>query len=341
MKLKTKWTYQYRKNLREPMISADYYLEGENLYFALDLGLSAFDSVLLELNLKTQQARTIYEEKHVVRTAGIHEDGKIYFTSFRGMAYCLNLDGSICWATKISSSNPSSKITLDGDRFYVSDHSIFCLDKHTGKILWKNEIFNQKVNCNILCDDQYLYCGELGGRVFCLDKFTGEARWVRGKNEWINNIAFLAPDRLLVNHCHGRFYIVDAKSGDLINILKAKGYLYTPPVFEKHRMYIGAGNDVIHSTAGNMTCYEFISPDVFKTVFSVSVAGSVTTKAVIDGDRLFFAAEDNYLYCVDKNTGDELMPRKKTKGICRNIIVDGNELIVLSDKGQIECFEIK
>ena len=104
MKLKTKWTYQYRKNLREPMISADYYLEGENLYFALDLGLSAFDSVLLELNLKTQQARTIYEEKHVVRTAGIHEDGKIYFTSFRGMAYCLNLDGSICWATKISSS---------------------------------------------------------------------------------------------------------------------------------------------------------------------------------------------------------------------------------------------
>ena len=80
---------------------------------------------------------------------------------------------------------------------------------------------------------------------------------------------------------------------------------------------------------------------MFKTVFSVSVAGSVTTKAVIDGDRLFFAAEDNYLYCVDKKTGDELMPRKKTKGICRNIIVDGNELIVLSDKGQIECFEIK
>ena len=34
------------------------------------------------------------------------------------------------------------------------------------------------------------------------------------------------------------------------------------------------------------------------------------------------------------------MPKKKTKGICRNIVVYGKELFLLSDKGQVECLEI-
>lgn len=60
--------------------------------------------------------------------------------------------------------------------------------------------------------------------------------------------------------------------------------------------------------------------------------------AMVSND--YYMAEDNYLYCVDKNTGEELMPKKKTKGVCRNIIVCEETLILLSDKGQVECFEI-
>lgn len=105
-------------------------------------------------------------------------------------------------------------------------------------------------------------------------------------------------------------------------------------------MYIGDADAVINSKSGNMTCYEWTSQNDFKEIFSVNVGGGVSTKVVIDRDSLFFAAEDNYLYCVDKNTGEERMPKKKTKGICRNIIVCEEQLILLSDKGQVECFEI-
>ena len=34
------------------------------------------------------------------------------------------------------------------------------------------------------------------------------------------------------------------------------------------------------------------------------------------------------------------MAKKKTKGICRDIIVREDEVIVLSDKGQVEVFAI-
>ncbi len=138
----------------------------------------------------------------------------------------------------------------------------------------------------------------------------------------------------------GKFYILDSQKGELLYEREAKGKLYNEAVFEKDRMYIGDADAVIDARAGNMTCYEITSDNALTEIFSVNVGGGVSTKAVIDGDRLFFAAEDNYLYCVDKNTGEERMPKKKTKGICRNIVVHGNELFLLSDKGQVECLEM-
>ena len=340
MKLKTKWTYNYKKGLKGPMVSNDYFMEGDNIYFTLSLGLSTFDSVLLELKVKTQEVRVVFEENHVVRTAGIHENGKIYLTTFKGKAYCVNLDGSVCWGTELCPKNASFKMALDGDRFYVSDFAVFCLDKNTGEILWKNETCQKKNNCNIVYNDNYIYGGELGGSVFCLDKFSGEVRWTYGKDEWISNVALLDDSRMLAAHIHGKFYILDSQKGELICAREAKGKLYNEMVFEQNRMYVGDADAVIDSKAGNMTCYEMTSDHDFAEIFSVNVGGGVSTRAVIDGDRLFFAAEDNYLYCVDKNTGGELMPKKKTKGICRNIVVYGKELFLLSDKGQVECLEI-
>ena len=340
MKLKSRWTYNYKKGMQGPMVSHDYHLDGDKLYFSLSMGLSAFDSVLLELDLKTQEARTVFEEKHVMRTSGIHENGKIYLTSLKGMAYCVKTDGSICWSTNLGSTNASFKMALDEDRFYVSDYSVFGIDKNTGEILWKNDICKEKSNCNILVDDNYIYGGESGGHVFCIDKFTGDICWTYGTEEWISNVEFWDNSRLLVNHAHGKFYILDAQSGNLIDTKQAKGYLYTAPVLENNRMYIGDADAVINSKSGNMTCYEWTSQNDLKELFSVNTTGGVSTKAVIDGDRIFFAAEDNYLYCVDKNTGEECMPKKKTQGICRNIIVCENELILLSDKGQVQSYEI-
>lgn len=130
----------------------------------------------------------------------------------------------------------------------------------------------------------------------------------------------------------GEFYILDSQKGELLYEREAKGKLYNEAVFEKDRMYISDADAVIDARAGNI--------NALTEIFSVNAGGGVSTKAVIDGDRLFFAAEDNYLYCVDKNTGEERMPKKKTKGICRNIVVYGNELFLLSDKGQVECLEM-
>ena len=339
MKIKSKWTYCYRKGLQAAMVSNNHHIIGDKLYFTLSYGRCPWYGLILELDLLTQACRTVFEENHIIGRLGLYEEERFYFTSFRGVTLCVGLNGSLLWETKIGNGNPSPKILIDGERLYVSNNSLFCLNKNTGEILWTNKDYNQKNNCNLFCNDDYIYSGEQGGKIYCINKLTGDTCWDYGKKEWISNCMMLENGHLMLNHIHGKFIFLDSDKGKLINIVKAKGYLYREPIFDNGKMYIGDANDVINSTAGTMTCYK-MTGDKMKKVFSVTVGGGISTEAVIRGDRLFFAAEDSYLYCINKNTGEELMTRKKTKGVCRNIIAGKEELIVLSDKGQVECFTI-
>lgn len=341
MKLKSKWIYTYAKGLKEPMISHDYHIEDNYLYFALCIGTMLLKSVLIKLNLDLQEGMAILEEEHILRTAGLPEVDRMYLTSMKGMAYCLDFEGNKLWETTIGKKNASFKIAMDDERLYVSNYSIYCLNKENGDILWINETFSQKVNCNIIYDEQHIYCGELGGKVFCLDKFTGKTIWSYGNEEWITNIEKIDESRLLVSHCHGWFYILNAKTGELLAKIMANGKLYTSPVIEGNRIYVGDQDDVSKATSGNVTCYELTAQNELKEIYKLSVnGGGISTKTIIDEQRLFFASDDGYLYCIDKESGVELMTRKKCKGTCRNIIVNENEIILLSDKGQVECFEL-
>ena len=338
MKLQSQWTYCYKKGLRGAKVSKDHYLDGDKLFFVLQYGDFPWTSLILQLDLNTQECKTVYEEKHIVGRLGICDNDRFFFTSMRARVFCVAKDGTLVWETVLQKGNPSTEITMDGDRIFVSHHGVYSLDKNTGEILWFNDDYDQKTRCNLLNLEKGIVCGA-SGELFCLDKNSGESIWEVGEEFGINQCIQLENGHLLADHSHESFIIVDPNEGKLIKTIPSKGYLYGEPVLQDGKLYIGDGNDVMDSTSGHMSCYE-VSGDDLKEVFSHPTSGAVSTSAVISGDRLFFATEDSYLYCIDKNTGEDLMAKKKTKGICRDIIVRENEVIVLSDKGQVEVFAI-
>lgn len=340
MKLKSKWIYNYRKGIRGALVSRNYYMVGDKLYFVLYFDANYFESHVLELDLNTGEGRSLFQENHVVREIYASDDGKLYFTSIRGRAFCTDLNGTLIWEKEPFPKTASFQIAIDGDRLYLSGRKISCLDRNTGETLWTNDEFQKGTNCNLLISDNALICGEQGGKVFALDKSSGKTIWSYGEEEWISHCTLMANGHLLVNHIHGKFLILDPSTGKLIDSMPAKGCLEQTPVFEGNKMYLGDANSSFRAESGNMTCYE-ITDGSIRPVFSYPVGGEVTTPALIDGDRLFFASEDSYLYCINKNTGEDLMARKKTKGTCRDIILRGDELIVVSDKAQVECFIIQ
>ena len=338
MKLQSKWVYCYQKGLRGAKVSTNYFLDGEDLYFVLQYGDFPWTSLILKLNLKTQECKTVFEEKHIIRRLGVCENDRFYFTSMRARVFCVTKDGEVVWETVLQKGNPHAEITMDGDRLFVSHHGIYCIDKNTGEVLWFNEDY-KKTHPGILNLDKGIVCSEAGGTLFCLDKQSGETIWETGDDLWIGQCFLLENGHLLASHSHESFLIVDPSDGKIIQTTPSKGNLSGTPVFLDGKLYIGDGDSAMDSKSGHMSAYE-VSGDDLKEVFSFPTGSAPSTSAIISGDRLFFATEDNYLYCINKNTGEELMAKKKTKGVCRSILVRENELIVLSDKGQVEVFAI-
>ena len=82
-----------------------------------------------------------------------------------------------------------------------------------------------------------------------------------------------------------------------------------------------------------MMCYEIGDSYEMKPVFEVPAAGAITSRAVIDGEKLYFGIEGGALYCVSSKSGDELEKKRKVKGACRNIVVHDSGIVALSDKG--------
>ncbi len=58
----------------------------------------------------------------------------------------------------------------------------------------------------------------------------------------------------------------------------------------------------------------------------------------MEKNLLYFASESGYLYRLNKDTGVEERKKIKTKGIVRDILVEKEGILLLSDKGQLEYY---
>ena len=103
-----------------------------------------------------------------------------------------------------------------------------------------------------------------------------------------------------------------------------------PPVMVGKRLYVG---EHVQPSGGRMMCYELGENYEMKPVFEVPAGSAVTSQAVFVGEKLYFGIEDGSVYCVNRDTGEEIEKKKKVKGACRGIVPFGDGFVALSDKG--------
>ncbi len=334
---KKNWEYNYQKGLRGALVSVDAVERDEKIYFVLHYGERDWESLLIQLDMQSQEGTVLFRENHIMRSPGILSEDRFYFTTFKGMAYCVDLSGTVIWEADIGGQNADWNILLDGDRLYVSAYGLYCLNKDDGTILWSIQT-GCKTNCSFAVDDTCVYHGELGGVMRCVDKLSGNIVWTYGKDVWISHCMRLDDNCLMACNIHGSLLFLDCRTGKLLREVHVGRKLYRKPVLHDGKLYIGDGNSVINSTEGYMSCYELQKDYDLKLLFSFQTGGEILTKAVIDGRSLYFASDDGNLYCIDSETGEKLRKPKKTKGSCRDILVKNDAIVVLSDKGQAECY---
>ena len=330
--MKKKWEYKYPERLVQAMVSEDYVLIGERLYF-VHMTIGSYPKAgIYCVDVNSGEAEAVFETCDFLRTVGVCRDGCFYFTSLRGNAYCVTIEGELKWMKLLGEKSGAAdwNVVLDGDGLFMAQDALYCLDPENGEVMWANGERAHGSNCTILAEDGLIYHAKSGGHIYCCDKYSGKTLWTYGEEEWCRGAVMVDARAVLFISSHGKYLFLDKRTGRLLREEKIDGKLMRSPVLQGRRLYSGENAG---PTGGRMMCYEIGDKYEMKPVFEVPAARAITSRAVIDGEKLYFGTEDGVLYCVSSKSGEELEKKRKVKGACRNIVVHDGGIVALSDKG--------
>ena len=336
--MKKKWEYKYPDRLVEAMVSEDYVLAGEELFFVHMTNGRYPRAGIYRVNAETGAAEAVFETTDFLRVIGAFDGDHFYFTSLRGNAYCVAKDGELLWRNQLGEKPGAAdwNVVLEGDRLYMAQDALYCLDPNTVEAIWTNAERGHGSNCTILVEDGRIYHAKSGNHIYCADKATGKTIWTYGDEEWCRSVISVDANTLCYLNTHGKYLFLDKRNGRLVREVKAGGKLMRKPLLFDGTIFAGEN---LQPSGGRMVRYAVGSGYEMDPLFAVPVAGAVTSEAVLVGDRLYFGTEDGSVYCIDANSGEEIEKKKKVKGACRGIVPYGDGIIVLSDKGPATAFK--
>lgn len=335
MNLKKQWDYK-QEGLRGALMSVAGEIKEDKLTYFLQYDKAGFyESQLVRFDVKEKTPKTLFTEGHVIRSIGVCENGRRYFTSMSAKVYCLDEQtGEVIWETKAGKGNASWDIVVDEKYVYMCNDSIYCIDKENGNILWETNEGWKRAGGSIILEGELLYHGYSNGSVYCKNISNGELLWSYGKELYPRAITTYGDAYLLVAFVgsFGKILLLDKRTGEVASEFVTDEPIYNEFVVIDNLVYIG-------NEAGELYCLEIMADNQLVNRFRLLADSAVTTTVTVDGDTVWFATEKGYIYGLDRFTGEEVAKKKKGAAGPKWIGCYEDGLLVLSDKGQIEYYQ--
>ncbi len=137
------------------------------------------------LNADTGESRWTFEtDKTIVSSPAISEDGTIYFGSWNGRVYALDMFGNVKWEFKTGGAVSASPLLLSSEdgssHIYVGsgDGSMYKFDCRNGRVLWKHKI-SQPIYSSAAAslNSKTLYFGSNDNHLYAIDAKSGKKIW--------------------------------------------------------------------------------------------------------------------------------------------------------------------
>ena len=254
---------------------------------------------------------------------------------------------------------PRSTPTLDGDKVYVltADLVLGCLDAKTGKEIWKREIIkehagrqiNWKNAASALVEGNLVFLagGGAGESLIGIDKLTGKTVW-KAHDEKMTH-ANPVPATI-----HGVRQIIFFTQSGLVSVAPKDGALLWKQAFKFNVSTASApvvGGDIVYCAAGysvgsaafrvSHQAGKWSTEQLYRINGNKPVANHWSTPVYKDGHLYGMFSFKEYgtgpLKCVELATGKV---KWEQGGFGPgNVIIAGNDIVALSDKGELVLVE--
>lgn len=292
------------------------------------------------------------------------EDGKLFFSTRRGLVYCLNSKvilrrlaekkGSILGipafflpnlrglVTQVNPQRPEivwifraprplvSPVFLGSQALYVFDESqtLHCLNKD-GQKIWQRS-FDSAITSAVKEAGGRVYLGTESGEFIALNADSGEILWSQKVPGAIRSNPVAAKDQIIFGCDDQSIYLLNSQ-GALVNRFPAQGGIGPSLFVENGVLYFGTDDQMFYS----------LDLRTRRLRWKVKIGGVAVTVPMVRGKRLFFVGSNNILYCLNKRNGTILWWRTIPARTTFPIAVIDKRILVTSMSTLMVSFDLE
>lgn len=358
--LKRLWVYPDSKN-RHSILSSPVVYRGIVFYGSCDKNLHAINQYTGS-GLWKRPCKGF-----VVSTPAVH-DGIIYYASTDGKVFASDVKKGIpIWNYPVRKKETlgcitASMLVCDSGVVTVDNNgTVYCLDKNSGKLLWKRELDNEgccpaEENKKINDEDSYLeafpspaygegrlFIPTLWGRIFCLEENSGKVLWTFPKDK-ARPHKFLAAPSVAAGHCYipdrsGNLFSLDIHTGEdtWAYTVETESVVEGSPATGFSKLLIGTQNHYLIALNLNT------GGEIWrKKNDKIRLEDSILSTPVITKDRLiYYGSISGRLYCINLEDGQFLWSDELDSPIRSCFAVSDGILYVTTQKGHLCAYSQK
>ncbi len=188
---------------------------------------------------------------------------------------------------------PDADVSLDTSQITRPDYTVN-QEENSAKISWLFESGNLITASPVQYADRILI-GDAMGVMYCLSVESGEVIWHFESGDPIYGTADVFNGQVVFANARGDVYLLNISDGSLVWTKQTGKAILSVPVIDGDFIYLGGGSDhtfrALSLESGDIA-WEF-----------GDITGYIETRPLIYKDLVVFGAWDQYLYALNKNTG--------------------------------------
>jgi len=226
------------------------------------------DGCIYNINEATGKVKWKFKTEGIVRSSPAVAGNVVYAGDTEGNFYAVGLSsGQQKWRFEIEGHTmQNEKFSFDrraiiaspvvtGDKVIIGgrDGFLYCLDKNTGKRLWRVDHEVSWIISAVAVKDNIVVTGTSDGHfVQAVDLNTGGQIWKYHTVNVVWSSPIIDDDKVYIGSHEGAVYCLDLKTGRKLTSFQTGGIVFSSPVIDGHLLYVGSDDGYLYALKPGM-----------------------------------------------------------------------------------------
>ncbi|MEX0320980.1 MAG: PQQ-binding-like beta-propeller repeat protein [Puniceicoccaceae bacterium] len=335
--------------------------------------VQAFSHVLC----KDTKTGALIRDIHIGQTFAepLLEDNMVYIGGIDGYVYGFDAsepdpeytrsvmarDQEVTWEFKADGA-VNRKVAVDAKQVYfgANDGSVYCLDKKTGKLIWKYTVKSPVAEAfrhfsTPLVSGKNVFIGSADKTLYCLDTATGKVVFKHASSDWIRARPVATDSNVYFASMNGDLYNIDYSGKRPKQVWKKRigeHWIYADLALSGNKLLINDSDlysYCVDTDDGEVlwrfsVIKSFYQEDGYR-VYTDRVAGGTyyQSKAIAANGQIFIGTPSRFIYSLDAESGEEIWKYEIGAAISGAPIYDNNKIYIGQQGGEDDfyCLDAK